>query len=345
MCVTFLESEKQPTDQLFYQDDYILSINKQKNNEKFSFAFLGFESMTINKYDESKLKNNNAVDFRSNKKTVLLFVPEGGFHLLVDFFNKIINLCEKNIDFDLLLNFSADNVEGSRRGFDKSFKTFLFNFLNEYKIEYKIIDDWTNIDDIIVNNFILFNKTCLESSPITNKLFLKYLGKYIKNIDQKPFRKIYLNRKDYLNRKQNDTALSYNQDDRIRNEDLLQEYLVNNGFECISLENKFETFEEQVNYFYSVKTLIAVTSAGLTNCIYMQPGSVLVELVTPQLIQHETSTGESRSISINSLWQPITSAKEIDHISISNLERDAIFVLNKIQNSKYLKKIIEDDDE
>lgn len=342
MCVTFLESEKQPIDRLFYQGDYILSIEKQKNNEKFSFAFLGFESINIDKYDELKHKANKAIDFRSNKKTVLLFVPGGSFHLLIDFFNKIINMCETDLNFELILNFSADHIDGSRRGFDESFKVFLLKFLNNYKIDYKIIDDWTNINQIIVNDFIFFNKTCIESSPITHNLFLKYFGKFIKNVDKKPFRKVYLNRKNYSERKQHDTSLSYNEDNRIHNEHILEEYLSNNGVECMSLENKFDTFEEQINYFYSVKTLISTTSAGLTNCLYMQPGSIVIELVTPQLIEHNTADGVSLGISINSLWQPITSVKEIDHISISNLKRDSEIVLNKIKNTTYLKKIIEE---
>ena len=342
MCVTFLESEKQPADKLFYKDDHILFIKKHSDNKKFSFAFLGFESMKIEKYDVFKLKKENVIDLRNNKKTVLLFVPEGGFHLLVDFFNKIVNLCETDLNFELILNFSADHVDGSRRGFDESFKVFLLKFLNDHGIGYTIIDDWTDIDQIIVNDFIFFNKTCIESSPITHSLFLKYFSKYINDINQKPFRKVYLNRKNYSERQEHDTTLSYNQDNRMQNEQILQEYLFKNGVECLSLENKFNTFEEQINYFYSVKILIAATSAGLTNCLYMQPGSILVELVTPQLIEHNTSDGPSLGISINSLWQPITSVKEIDHISVSNLERNAIAVLNKIKNTTYLQKVIEE---
>lgn len=340
MCLTFLESEKQPLDTVYFNDDYVISIKKNNNDEKQSFAFIGFEHIVLNKYNNFKIAQEKTLDFRSNKKTVLLFVPNGSYHLLVDFFNKIINLLEKNKNFELLLNFSFHNFDNLEPTFDKTFLKFLFDFLNDHNIEYKIIQDWTNIDHIIINDFIIFNKNNWESSPITHKLFLKYFKKYIKNIDQKPFRKVYLNRESYTNRKIYNTKLSYNQDERIKNEEILEKYLNNNGFECISLEGKFNTFEEQVNYFYSVKTLVTVTSAGLTNCIYMQPGSVLLELVTPQVVEHTTNYGESLGVSIHSLWQPLTSVKEIDHISISNMKRDANDIIYKINNSSYLKNVV-----
>lgn len=49
----------------------------------------------------------------------------------------------------------------------------------------------------------------------------------------------------------------------------------------IIVPEKFQTFEEQLETFSSVKVLIGATGSGLANCIFMQPGSVLVELTTP----------------------------------------------------------------
>lgn len=341
MCLTFLESEEQPSDKIYFKDKHFIFIKKYNNNKAQSFGFSSLESMTLEKYNDFNINNKNILDLCSDKKTALLFVPSGSYHLLVDFFNKIINLLEVDKNFELILNFSIYKNEPELE-FNKKFIEFLFNFLNDYNIKYKIIKDWTDIDGIVINNFIVFNKTIIESSIITHKLFLKYFDKYLTNINEKPFRKVYLSRKDYANRNIYDTKLSYNQDNRMQNENLLEEYLSANSFECISLDNKFNTFEEQVNYFYSVKVLVATTSAGLTNCLYMQPGSILLELVTPQVIEHSTNYGQSLGVSIHSLWQPITSVKEIDNISISNMKRDAYSVIDKILNTSYIKKIIEE---
>ena len=86
--------------------------------------------------------------------------------------------------------------------------------------------------------------------------------------------------------------------------------------------------------------MVAVTSAGLTNCIYMQENTKLVELVTPQVIEISKNNNIHLAISLHSFWQAVTSTKNIDHISIGNHSRDAEYIVNKIKNNKYLEELI-----
>ena len=87
---------------------------------------------------------------------------------------------------------------------------------------------------------------------------------------------------------------------------------------------------------------MSVTSAGLTNCIYMQENTKLIELVTPQLIECSKDGISDLAITLHSFWQPVTSTKNIDHISIGNHFRNAEYIVNKIKNNKYLEELIKE---
>ena len=46
-------------------------------------------------------------------------------------------------------------------------------------------------------------------------------------------------------------------------------------------ENSFDSLEQQIDYFKDVKTLVGLTGAGLTNSVFMQPETNLVEIASP----------------------------------------------------------------
>lgn len=63
---------------------------------------------------------------------------------------------------------------------------------------------------------------------------------------------------------------------RISNEHEILPIINNYGFEVIHPENI--SFEEQVKLFYSTAVLVGLHGAGLTNMIFMQPGSTIIEI-------------------------------------------------------------------
>ena len=337
MCITFLENELIPEN--YFKNNYVIKIDKTEPNSKTSYAFFNIDNEGFVQYDNAIL--DKALDLRDDNSTkLLILLTSGPYHLLVDFLNKIIIAKEKYKNIKLYINTSMYENDENKTDFDTNFYLFLFDFLKRYNIEYVLLNDWSQTDYVVVNNFITFDKNFITSAQLDHKLFIKYFKPYIKNIDIVPTKKIYLNRKKYQNRKLYNTSLSVNQDNRIKNEEILENYLLDNGFESISLENYFNSFEEHLNYFYSTKTLVAVTSAGLTNCIYMQENTKLVELVTPQVIEISKNNNIHLAISLHSFWQAVTSTKNIDHISIGNHSRDAEYIVNKIKNNKYLEELI-----
>ncbi len=79
---------------------------------------------------------------------------------------------------------------------------------------------------------------------------------------QKPKKKIYITRKSATRRK-------------VENELSLIELLEKNGFLILELESF--TFAEQVKLFTECEVLISIHGAGLTNCIFMQENTFMLE--------------------------------------------------------------------
>lgn len=67
---------------------------------------------------------------------------------------------------------------------------------------------------------------------------------------------------------------------RVDNEEALEGFLKSYGVE-ISHPETFESHRDQIEYYSKCNVLIATTSAGLLNMIYMPPGSTIIELYTP----------------------------------------------------------------
>jgi hypothetical protein len=89
-----------------------------------------------------------------------------------------------------------------------------------------------------------------------------YLDFYIGKERKKPTRKLYISRSKMANRK-------------VSNEDEVEVLLVKNDFEMIYPEEY--SFEEQVRMFSDCALLVGLTGSGLTNMLFMQNGSAVVE--------------------------------------------------------------------
>ena len=119
-------------------------------------------------------------------------------------------------------------------------------------------------------------------------------------------------------------------DVRIENEEILEEYFRNKGYEILIPEHKFSTFEEQVKYFNETKILAGVTGTGLSNVFFMQENQFLVE-IGAELVFEDDHFGYGCLPIINSehyLFDAYIN-KQI-HISIPS-RRDAYEVIDRIE--------------
>lgn len=220
---------------------------------------------------------------------------------------------------------------------------FLFKLLDDLKIKYEIFHPIDG-DALYINNFYVLDQQQISYDDID--YLYNILQKYIVNKDVAPFRKIYISRKyieerNYPNQK---PGLKFNSDNRIVNEEKLEEYLSSCGFEIIRPED-FMNFVDQLNYFYEAKTIMSLTSSGMTNAIFMQPGGTMIEIITPLVLALGNPYGEEEIDAldvIHHLYQIMSYTKRHAYIGISNFDRDPETIKKTISNNEHLSRIIND---
>jgi phosphoribosylaminoimidazole (AIR) synthetase len=139
--------------------------------------------------------------------------------------------------------------------------------------------------------------------------------------------------------------LPYENDNRIDDEKRLEDYFLSLGFEIV-YPDEFKSFEEQMNFFYSAKTVASLTGSGLTNACFMQPGSTVIEICTPlisftQIGNGVTDHGSVGQEEIHHFYNVISTMMDHNYIAIQNMSRSSEHVIQKIENNKSLKKFLE----
>jgi len=177
-------------------------------------------------------------------------------------------------------------------------------------------------------NIILLKKNCTyfikEGTIINNPKSGFYNSDHIKHLREfyipksgtLPFRKIYISRKNEKLRK-------------IVNEANLYPILLENGYEII--EPQFMSFNEQVTLFSEAKEVISIHGAALTNIIFMQAGTKIIELY------REITNGDS----MNLCYYRLAEAADIKYnccffkiaVKRKDIDRSDIFVDPQIFSS------------
>ena len=201
-----------------------------------------------------------------------------------------------------------------------SFYNFFIEFLIKNNIDYELIN--CSEDTVIhANNFFVVRSFPNGKINIPQIVFDFYKNS-IDDLNIKPYKNVYLSRK-------NSRGLIDSQK--------IETYFNENGFEIIYAED-FKNFKEQINYFYNVKTLVSVTGSGLTNSIFMQDNTVIVELTTPlilDVLSTNGSTVEKNTEQLHYFYNLITFLKNQTHVSIPNINLD---IDNAILNLKNIGK-------
>jgi hypothetical protein len=102
------------------------------------------------------------------------------------------------------------------------------------------------------------------------------------------------------------------------------------GFEIVCPED-FDSFEDQIEYFDSVKTLVSPTSAGLVNGLLMKKNQTIIELEVPMVAQGKES--------LHSLYPGLLFNSGHIFIMIPSL-RDSTEIINKIESNKNIMGIL-----
>lgn len=215
------------------------------------------EQPTLGKKDGERV-----ISLLSDRKKVVINILDGFYPYMVVFLNSVMHFYseEKNRDCDLvLINVSHERMENSQ-----PYKKFIVQYLEDASIPYRLIEradfDFLNIDN--------FTRMPMAPEYLASDNIYSETKRYAQEDAD--------NKKVFVSRKNSPREFSP-LERRCNDHDSLEEHFSNLGFEIVYAED-FLDFRDQIKYFSNVSVLAGLTGAGLTNSIFMKPGSRVIEL-------------------------------------------------------------------
>ena len=282
----------------------------------------------------------------SDNKKVLVQLTTSYYHFIHDQLGSILYYSQEHPDYEIIVDV-AHALPYMNHG--NNMYEFVLEMLKLCKINYTRVDS-SKIRGINLNNF-LFPYFNFMSKDMPRRVH-EFLSRFVDEPEVVPFRNVYLSRTDvdfgrnyedrfdparnYPKILQNDFRV----DDNRKLDDFFREY----GFEVVVPERTFRDFKDQINYMYSVKTLVSISGSGLTNSILMQPGQTVMEIVSPMITTNPpryTNTGlEEYNADIHHYFSPLSFKRGHVHIDISNRTKKTVDVIRAITSNPYVMHIM-----
>lgn len=296
--------------------------------------------------------NAKVIHFINTRKKFIKTIVSSYYHAIADDLAEIVYAIDKYPNAEIIIN-----VSDIRGGLDKpawDFVGFFLRCLDDRKVKYTLVE-FSKFDVIYMNNFTMLAFPFHSGARLD--MLSDFFKKYVTNKKEKPYRKVYVSRGKMPPRKDSEDAInfSYKNDNRIDSHEKIEKVFADLGFEIVYPED-FKTFQDQLDFFYSVKTLASLTSSGIVNGLFMQPGGTIVEVTTPlitqspvvndiYLTQHGIDPNEY-SLDINTVqeihmfYQNLAFFKEHLYLSIPNYFRDSEKVSKFIESNPLLKEML-----
>jgi hypothetical protein len=289
----------------FTQDETYIEKSEEPSEPKLVLNILNIESKKV-------------LNLVGNEKKIVAFVDPIFFPFLfqslteiVLFYSRIRNRNIKLYIYTLRDFFGKDGKEHWQK-----IKDFFTHYLIDVGVDFEFLDT-SNFDAIKINNFLIIQK---GFSPIGIKVLSSRVKKYLPESNIKPFRKVFVARKDYL-------------DQRIDDTNRVHEFFINAGFEIVYPES-FETFLEQVNYFSECRVIAGVSGSGLSNCIFMKPGGSMIELSS---IFRPNS--DSYPVEVHHYYRIMANVMKHLYLSISNFSAKSDDFINNKRHLDIIKML------
>ena len=282
------------------------------------------------------------LDLTSGKPKLLALLKSSYYHFFMDDVANIIEALQQYPDHELIIDISEIaillNSQDKSKGF---FFEFLF-LLKHYDIKHKIVKI-TDYDVVYLDDFyiIRYSKISSENAAKVYEYFLPFVPD--KSI--KPYRNVYVSRKiqddtikyEVTSQDQNFYYDGKRVDDEIALENLFKKL----GFEIVYPE-LFEDLSEQINFFYSVKTLASLTSSGITSSVFMQPGGTVIEIVSPIVAAPIAPDGTYREVemAIHNFYKDLAFLKNHVYVAIQNANYKFKDIEKTILGNSSLKKFL-----
>jgi hypothetical protein len=309
---------------LKYEPDTVyLLISKDDDNDIYLKKELSEEEDKLFYYK---------LDLCSNENKFFINLPTSYYHAVADTLSHILVHNKKYPSTKFIINsFEKEVSEGLN-----SFYKFFFDALVAEGINYELIyiDKRTALK---INNISYIESMAVFAEGV--KAVSELIEKYRPQESVDPYRKVFLSRAKTRKRKSNGLFggrdpenFNFFNDDRVDSEQRLSEYFYSMGFEIVCPED-FLSFEDQIEYFNSVKTLVSPTSAGLVNGLLMKKNQTIIELEVPMVARGKES--------LHSLYPGLLFNMGHIFIMIPSL-RNSTEIINKIKLNKYIMGILND---
>ena len=294
--------------------------------------------ININNLENPK---DGIVNFISDEEKIFLKVPPSHYHCIYDFMGIVFHLYEKNPNILFIL----DVGEGELVPTAKTTIDFCLNIIKENNIKHEIVN-FVGKKEFNINNFYIKGNTWTDLC--TPKKILNYSSSHIRNPEVIPFRKVYLSRKTADDKKMKyygnnlSEQLSRKSYARIDDEEKLENFFASKGFEVIRPE-EFDSFDDQLNYFYETKLVVSLTGGGLTNIMFMKDKGIVVELITTLITNYNDRKNNIINIEEGQhhYYHSISFQKNHEYIGVINKSTLADDIINKFNSLPHLKAVID----
>jgi hypothetical protein len=309
-------------------------------------TFLDVKETSFEEYSEEMFSHlpdkKNNLNLVGDRVKVLIEASPSPFHYVTGIYGSIANALE--IFDNPLFIINTSRIKSPHCS--QSLVSFLYYFLQDNNIDYVSVDSEDSVG-ILIDNYYLFTFGEYPIPNAINKIHNMFL-KYVDDKDATPYKKVYVSRK-----KVNTGIPVYKILDesyliRIDNELEIENFFKSNGFEIVYPED-FKSLRDQVNYFYSAKTVASISGGGALNLIFMQEGGNAIEIVSPLFSGYgaeikDLDTGEPANwvIAHHNFFSNISFKRKLNYVGISSPEKKASIALGRIINSKAAMSIIGD---
>ena len=323
----------------------VRNIVPETSDDVFQF---GSENMIPGYLDSS---SKNTISVLGNQKKIVISFVNSYYHSILDNMSEAIWALHCYPKHELIIDISG--FEGSlkeieKRGFfyHSAFLYFL-ETLKIKKIKYRLVE-LKKAEIVYLSNFRLSIQG-LESIHKADFVYDFFKDRFSKP-ETKPYRKVFISRSLTVGREYEATTLKVSHDNRIDDHEKLDNFFKSMGYDVIKTED-FDSFQEQIDFFYETKVLASITGSGLTNSVFMQPGQTLIEIVTP-LVLPIGRPGEQKDLTdpyyvqeLHNFYKNLAFYKNHTFFGIHNESRSFETLEKTINSDSKIKNFLDRSDE
>ena len=262
-------------------------------------------------------------DMVSEDIKVLMPISDKFYHFFIDSLTTLLKIHKQHpgVIFVLYINRSKPNPSY------EDFLVLLFKVLDFMNVRYKVISTVPGMDfapTYKFNNYVLIDSRINVHEMVTFIDVRYAIDLAIKSaVDESedvvvPFRKVYLTRggKGADIGPVADDYEFYRDDLRIYEEEKLEKFFSDLGYEIVEPETEFESIAHQIRYMREVKALVSATSSGLANMMFMQNNQTVIEIQVEIVQVFDNTIPVVPVQSLHNYYQPLSFMGGHLHISI-----------------------------